>query len=76
MNNLVIKLSCEKMEQEISVKLVNGVYVVELTTTKNELVPEHTGETISWSCITYGDALQKYLQLSAEQAKHIALMSL
>lgn len=76
MNNLVIKLSCEKMEQEISVKLVNGVYVVELTTTTNELVPEHTGEVISWSRITYGDALQKYLQLAAEQARHIALMSL
>lgn len=64
------------MEQEISVKLANGVYVVELTTTRNELVPEHTGEMISWSCITYGDALQKYLSLAAEQAKHIALMSL
>ena len=76
MNNLVIKLSCEKMEQEVSVKQANGVYVVELTTTKNELIPEHTGEVISWSCITYGDALQKYLQLAAEQAKHIALMSL
>lgn len=76
MNNLVIKLSCEKMEQEISVKLVNGVYVVELTTTKNELIPEHKGETISWSCITYDDALQIYLSLAAKQAKHIALMSL
>lgn len=76
MKNLVIKLSCEKMEQEVSVKQVNGVYVVELTTTRNELIPEHTGETISWSCATYGDALQKYISLAAEQAKHIALMSL
>lgn len=76
MDKLVIKLSCEKMEQEVSVKQVNGVYVVELTTTKNELIPEHTGETISWSCITYDDALQKYLQLAAGQATHIALMSL
>lgn len=76
MNNLVIKLSCEKMEQEVSVKLVNGVYVVELTTTKNELIPEHTGDVISWSFTTYYDALQRYLQLSAEQARHIALMSL
>ena len=76
MNNLVVKLSCEKMEQEVSVKQVNGVYVVELTTTRNEIVPEHTGEMISWSCATYGDALQRYFSLAAEQAKHIALMSL
>ena len=45
MDRLQIKLSCEKMEQEISVKNENGVYVVELTTTRNELIPEHTGET-------------------------------
>lgn len=76
MNNLVIKLSCEKMEQEISVKQVNGVYVVELTTTKNELVPEHTGEFLSWSFTTYQDALEKYISLAKEQAHHIALMSL
>lgn len=76
MDRLVIKLSCEKMEQEISVKQVNGVYVVELTTTRNEIVLEHTGEMISWSYATYGDALQKYFSLAAEQAKHIALMSL
>lgn len=76
MNDLVVKLSCEKMEQEVSVNNVNGVYVVALTTTRNELIPEHTGETISWSCVTYGDALQKYFQLATEQAKHIALMSL
>lgn len=76
MSNLVVKLSCEKMEQEISVKQVNGVYVVELTTIINELVPEHTGEMISWSCATYGDALQRYFSLASEQAKHIALMSL
>lgn len=76
MSNLVVKLSCEKMEQEISVKQVNGAYVVELTTTRNELVPEHTGEMISWSYATHGDALQKYFSLAAEQAKHIALISL
>lgn len=76
MDKLVAKLSCEKMEQEISVKLVNGVYVVELATTKNELVPEHTGDMFSWSFTTYYDALQRYISLTAEQAKHIALMSL
>lgn len=76
MDKLVTKLSCERIEQEVSVKQVNGVYVVELTTTKNEIIPEYTGETISWSCITYDDALQIYLSLAAKQAKHIALMSL
>lgn len=76
MNNLVIKLSCEKMEQEVSVKQVNGVYVVELTTTKNELIPEHTGEVISWNFTNHDDAFQKYLSLAKEQAEHIALMSL
>ena len=76
MNNLVVKLSCEKMEQEVSVKMVNGAYVVELTTTKNELIPKHTGNVISWSFTNYNDALQQYLSLAKEQAHHIALMSL
>lgn len=64
------------MEQEVSVKQVNGFYVVELTTTKNELVIEHIGQFISWSFTNYYDALQKYFSLAKEQAHHIALMSL
>lgn len=77
MNKKQIKISCEQLEQEVSlITMGNGIYIVELTIINDNLVTKQTGMHISWSYNNHDDALQKYLQLAAEQAKHIALMSL
>lgn len=77
MNKKQIKISCEQLEQEVSlITMGNDIYIVELTIIKDNLFTKQTGMHISWSYNNYDDAIQKYLLLAAEQAKHIALMSL
>jgi hypothetical protein len=71
-----IKISCEKLEQEVSMKREDDKYIVKLTTIKNNLVPEQTGVEICWSYNDYSNSIEKYLSLANEQASLIAVLSL
>ena len=71
-----IKISCEKLEQEVSMKIENDKYIVKLTTTKDNLIPDQTGDEICWSYTDYSNAIERYISLAKGQASLIAVLSL
>lgn len=74
MKAMVTKLSCEKLAQVISIKKVKGNWCVEQRDTKNLLDAEH--HTFVFQYEDYGEALNRYVSLVEQQARHIALISL
>lgn len=74
--NISMKITCKKIEQEISLKKEDKIYITKLVTTKNILIPEQEGGEICWKYTDYRDALDKYISLAVEQANLISTISL
>lgn len=74
MKAMVTKLSCERLAQVISIKRVKDKWCVEQRDTKNLLGVKH--DKFVWRYEDYGEALDQYISLVEQQARHIALMSL
>lgn len=74
MESRVTKLSCDKLAQQISLKKVKGNWCVELKDIKNLLLSK--SETVIFECDSYNKAINRYVSLVEEQARHIALISL
>lgn len=74
MKAMVTKLSCDKLAQQISLKKVKDNWCVEQKDTKNLL--NEKCDTIVFKCDNYNEALNRYVSLVEQQARHIALMSL
>lgn len=76
MKAMTIKLSCDKLAQVISIKKVKNGWCVEQRDTKNLINVERGHDKFVWRYEDYGEALSRYISVVAQQARHIALMSL
>ena len=75
MEEMTTKLSCKKLTQVISIKKTEGYWRVELRDTKN-IILKVKHNTIVWQYTDYEEALSQYISVVAQQARHIALISL